>query len=160
MKKIPLTQGKYALVDDENFEELNKYKWCTYKHGNTFYATRGFLENGKSVSIKMHRLILKARKGETCDHINGNGLDNRRSNLRLCTQAENVRNTRKRHDNTSGYKGVVWHKYNKKFTARISIEKKRIELGSFDTAREAALAYNKAAKKHHGKFARLNSIQL
>lgn len=110
----------------------------------------------------LHRIITNAKKGETVDHKNGNSLDNTRSNLRICTQAENCRNQKRKITNTSGYKGVsifkAYAKYNKQFVAEITVNYKRISLGYFGTPEEAALAYNKAALEHHGEFAKLNEL--
>lgn len=150
---IPLTQGKSAMVDDEDYDWLNQWKW----HFAQGYASR----NSGSVlglrkAIRMHREILRTPKGMDTDHINGNTLDNRRKNLRICTRAQNNTNTRVRKDNTSGFRGVTWHTYTRKWEAQININGKHTHLGLFKTPEEAALAYDQEAKKHHGEFARLN----
>ena len=159
MKTIQLTQGKEAFVDDEDFERINKHKWTVLKKSNTFYARRTI--NGGSPSqrhIKMHREImgLTPKDGLVVDHINGNGLDNRKRNLRICTQFQNMKNTLKRPGKTSKYKGVYWRKERGKWQARITFQNKRIRLGHFEDESEAARAYDGAAKKYFGEFAKLN----
>jgi len=153
MKEIPLTQSKIAIVDDDMFEELSKHKW--YFEGR--YAARiSSLHLGKQKLIRMHRTICSTPDGMETDHINGDKLDNRRENLRICTRAENSRNKRKRAHNTSGYKGVYWYKQDKKWEAQIEIEGKNIHLGYFEDLLNAARAYDAAAIKLHGSFARTN----
>ena len=156
MKKIPLTRGKFALVDDEDFDELNKSRWYALKGKNTYYAEKKIRKRGVWTSIGMHRAILKIKKGLVCDHINGNGLDNRRVNLRICRQGENTWNSRRQSNNTSGYKGVYWHKHSKKWYSRITVNSKTKSLGYYDDKKEAAIAYDLAAKQYYGEFARLN----
>jgi hypothetical protein len=156
-KEIPLTQGKTAIVDDADYDWINQWKWIAHRDGKKWYADR--TENGLlgPKTIKMHRLILGNTSKET-DHINGNGLDNRRSNLRECSTSENQRNKSKRDSNTSGYKGVSFNKFAKKFHAQIRVNGRRIHLGYFRTAEEAAIAYDDAAKIYHGNFANVNGI--
>ena len=158
MKMIVLTRGKYALVDDDNYEWINQWKWCAAKWGNSYYAIRALRENGKQETVYMHRVILRAQHKHHCDHIDGDGLNNTVSNLRLCSRAENYINRRKYISNTSGYKGVSWYKPDSKWLARIGVGGKRIFLGYYDDKVDAARAYNDAAKNYHGKFAHLNTI--
>ena len=166
MKQIQLGGHKkgsrirgYAIVDDEDYEVLNAFKWYAMKHGNTFYAVRA-ISNGKGrqKTISVHREILKPKKGLLCDHVNHNGLDNRRENLRVCTHQENMYNMQiSRKNNTSGYKGVVFYKPYKKWCAQIRFQNKGKTLGYFSNPRDAARAYNEAALKYHGTFANLNT---
>ena len=159
VKEIQLTQGKVALVDDEDFEELNKYKWCAHKPGtaSTYYAMRAIsvIINGKRKQkmIDMHRQILGFPKG-MIDHINRNGLDNRKKNLRICTRSTNRLNSKIRKDNKSGFRGVCWYKQTKKWVAHIA--QPRITIGYFDDVIEAAKAYDKKAIELYGDFAQLN----
>lgn len=157
MREIQLTKGMVAIVDDEDFEELNKLKWCAYKNRNTFYAHKTMNVNGKITTVKMHRKILGLKDGRIkCDHIDGNGLNNQRSNLRICSNAENIRNSKKYSTNSSGFRGVSWSKSSKKWQSQIGHDGKMIPIGRFDDKKEAALAYDIAAKKYHGEFANLN----
>jgi len=149
-KLILLTQGKHAIVDDENYYWLNRWKWYAHKERNNFYAFRG------RDDIKMHRLIMGAKKGQQIDHRNRGGLDNRRYNLRFCTNAQNLQNARKRKNCSSQYKGVCWDKSKKKWIAYIGLNQKLLFLGRYDSEIEAANIYNKKAKKLFGEFERLN----
>jgi len=152
-KLIPLTQGQFAMVDDDMFDELMKYKWYANKyHSGDFYAKRALWEDNKRKKIIMHRVIMNAPKEMVIDHINHNTLDNRKDNLRLCTIAENSQNSRTPKNNTSGYKGVSWHKPTNKYRSKITVNKKIHYLGSFDCPKEAHKAYCTAAKKYHGEF--------
>lgn len=154
MKEIQLTKGKVAVVDNEDFEFLNKFKWCL----NGRYAARSTkLSDGSKGHILMHRLILLSRHGESTDHKNENKLDNRRSNIRRCTQTENNRNVSRRKDNTSGYKGV--HRSRNLWGTQISHNGVLLFLGRYKCKHEAAKAYNRAALKYHGEFANLNKIE-
>jgi hypothetical protein len=162
MKKIALTQGQFAIVDDEYFEELNKFSWCLYKDHNTCYAKRKLPAiDGKKITLAMHRYILGLTDSKIfVDHINGNGLDNRRENLRVCTNSENLRNRSKQKNNSSGFKGVSWHKASQKYSAQIkgiNINGKK-HLGLYVCPIQAAKAYNEAAIKYHGEFAQLNEL--
>lgn len=157
MKTIKLTRGKVAIVDDELFDYLNQWKWFCINNG---YAVRSTQNSaGKRCVIQMHRLILNTPKGLYTDHINGNKLDNRIQNLRVSSRAENMRNRFKFSNNKSGYKGVSWKKKNKKWVAQIKHENKVIYLGLFTSVIEAAQAYNSAAIKLQGSFAKLNIIE-
>jgi hypothetical protein len=158
IKKIPLTKGFFALVSKEDFDKLNKHKWSIFEREHTCYAQRGKTINGKQKTILMHREILGAKKGQICDHIDRNGLNNVRENLRICSCLENARNSKKQKNNTSGYKGVSWSKKQNKWLANISYMKRTINLGYFDDIERAAFAYNVAAKEIYGEFANLNII--
>lgn len=155
MKKILLKGDKYALVDDYDFEILKKYKWHI-TGGGTGYAGRhtGY---GNPIML-MHREILNLKKLEQCDHINGDSLDNRKENLRICKPSENYKNRRISINNTSGFKGAVWHKLNKKWMSQIMCDGKYIFLGYFKKKEDAAKAYNIAAGKYFGVFAKLNNL--
>lgn len=159
MKKIPLPHGLFAIVDDDDYQELSKYKW----HFNDGYAQRTVTrrKNGIKVNktIRMHRQILNAPPEKQVDHINRNRLDNRKANLRLCSGYENARNHGLRKDNTSGYVGVTYEKNNKKWVAKIRYRGERKHIGSFDCIHDAAKAYNEAALKYHGEYAFLNKIK-
>jgi hypothetical protein len=149
-KSIPLSRGLFALVDDEDYDFLMQWKWYAYPKSRTFYAGR-ILD-----SALMHRVITSAESGKVVDHRNNNGLDNQRQNLRVCTQAENARNTRPHKNNSSGYKGVTWHKGMGKWQAFITVGKQHIVLGYFVKPEDAALARDEAVKKHQGEFGYLN----
>lgn len=155
MKQIPLTQGYFALIDDTDFKLISKYSWTIHKkaHG-VCYAQRTVIKRGKSGSVYMHRSVKRAQKGQIVDHINGNGMDNRRANLRLCSQAANLQRGRIRSSNTSGFRGVS--KSNGKWKAQIAHERKNKHLGYFSTKEDAAKAYDTAAAKIFGKYAGLN----
>lgn len=158
MKMIPLTQGKMAIVDDSDYDYLNRYKWYTVKSLITYYAVRNIYSKNKQQQIRMHNIILGTPKGVEVDHVNGNGLDNRRSNLRFCNRSENNRSQRLRCDNTSGFKGVTFRSRVQKtvYVARIGVNKKIIHLGYHLTAETAARVYDLAALKHFGNFAMTN----
>jgi len=208
-RRIPLTQGKFAIVDPADFPHLAKYNWRLCTGNNTFYAERSIrLPTGRYSRILMHREVLslhalpvppvlsiaegskvegsrvEVSKGQlfenlplfsttqnskprtqnyhrclsdgyVIDHINRNGLDNRRSNLRFATIAQNAWNSRRR-KNRSGYKGVWYAKDKGRFRAAIWHNNKREYLGYFNSKIDAALEYDRAAKKYHGDFASLN----
>lgn len=152
MKTLPLSQGLEALVDDCDYPLISRWKWYAIKAHNTFYAVRNN-KVGPS-RIWMHRAVLKPKPGFITDHINGNGLDNRRSNLRHSTPSQNMWNRRRNKINTSGHKGVYFVPVSRRWRARICVNKKPINLGVFDTIPEAAAAYAAAAKTHFSSFAR------
>ena len=154
--KVPLTQGKYAIIDLEDFDLVSKWNWYTSKspNGLSFYAIAKVIgSNGKRVATMLHRLLMNAGDDDIIDHINGNPLDNRRCNLRFSTKAQNCRNAKVRVDNSSGYKGVCKHKSDGKWYAAISAGGVRTHLGSFPTPELAYEAYCKAALELHGEFA-------
>lgn len=156
MREIILTQGKVALVDDADYEYLNQWKWHAHKRGNTFYAVRKAPRvNGKQSAIQMHQMII-GNGIDSIDHRDGNGLNNTRANLRLATHQQNMFNKRIHKDNTSGLKGVSWHKPSDKWQAQIGVGGKQKYLGSFATPEEAGRAYDAAALEYHGEFAYLN----
>ncbi len=156
---IPLTQGKYAIVDPEDYHRLKKNKWYALQGPRTFYAVRS-LTNGQTAPRKnayMHHLVINIPPGRYCDHINRNGLDNRKANLRVATHTQNVWNRRKfKPYSRSRYKGIDWSKDMKRWRVRIRVNGKRIYLGSFKSETDAALEYDRAARKFHGEYASLN----
>lgn len=159
MKKIQLTQGQCALVDNEDYEKLCNFSWHASKRRDNFYAGRMTKkQDGEWATIYMAREILGVTdKNVFVDHINGNTLDNRKENLRKSTRAQNSRNRGVSKTNRSGYKGVV--KLGKYWRVSITNGDERHFLGSFNTSEEAARHYNKAAIEMHGEFARLNNVE-
>lgn len=153
-KEIPLTQNKFALVDDADYDWLMQWKWHAQHNGHNWYAARNQGKRPFRTIVQMHSVIAATPKGFDTDHIDGNGLNNQRDNLRVCTHAENRRNQGKQENNTSGYKGVVWDKG--KWRAEITVNRRKIRLGIFGDPEMAARAYDKAAKQYHGTFAKLN----
>jgi hypothetical protein len=157
MKTIPLTQGQIAKVSDKWYEELNQFKWyAKYDSGTkSFYATRNIPTLfRKQKMIYMHRVIAGTPDGMQCDHVDHDTLNNQDENLRNCTPTQNQCNRGKQVSNTSGFKGVSADRNN--WMARIQVNDKRLYLGTYPTREEAAHAYDEAAKKYHGEFARLN----
>lgn len=153
MKEIKLSRGQIALVDDEDFEAISKYKWALGKDGYAISSRR----KGKGLghlNFKMHRVVMNAQKGQIIDHANRNPLDNRKENLRFCTHSQNSANTNGSGRNTSGYHGVNFFNRPspKKWRASIAGEL----IGYYLDPRTAAFMYDQAAKKHFGEFARLN----
>lgn len=153
-----LKNGGRAIMDIDDYETLKKYPWQEDIKGRARCSIWN-KELRRQKGTLMYRLIMKAPKGMDVDHINHDVHDNRRCNLRLCSEAQNSRNLVGR-GGTSRYKGVVWHKKNKRWEAGIKVNYKRIYLGSFHTEEEAALAYNEGALKYHGQYARLNEVSL
>lgn len=163
MKSIALTKGRVAIVDDEDYEWLKEWKWHANGSGNKpqYAARRVFVGDGsrRSKVILMHHFIMPRIDGLYVDHANGNSLDNRRSNLRYCTMTENNHNLPAHRDGGSQYKGVCWSENKKRWRANICLNSKQTHLGYFDSEALAAAAYDEAAKRHYGKFARLNLAQ-
>lgn len=159
MRYIELTKGYHAKVDDEDFDRLSKFNWSLHsmtRRSKKLYAATHIPRSQEYIT--MHRLITGAQKGQSVDHINDDGLDNRKENLRVCSHAENLRNRGKNINNTSGFKGVEHKKIGKPWMARITVNYRSIYLGTFKDKLDAAMAYNVAALKYHGEFARLNVI--
>jgi hypothetical protein len=145
-------RGIEIQIDRDEVWRLKEYNWClNHRRGNKLYFIRH--TTGRNSSDQLHREIMNCPKGMVCDHINGDTLDNRKSNLRICTSIENCRNSKRPKNNTSGYKGVHWEKANKKWVAIIQINYKKIYLGLFDDRQKAHEAYCKAAVNYHGEFA-------
>jgi len=147
MKELPLTQSKFALVDDDDYPYLISFKWYAVRNGNAFYAMASVhSENGKRTTITMHRLIIKSPNGMVIDHIDGNGLNNQKSNLRIVTNRENFQNRHGKKEKTSKYPGVykTKSKTSKKWAAQIQIDGKIKYLGTFEIETDAAQAYKNA----------------
>jgi hypothetical protein len=154
MKYIKLSQGKRAKVDDEDYEELSKRKWsCNNGYAKSYFSYK----NGIQTYLWMHRVIMNAPKDKEVDHINCDKLDNRKENLRLCTRMENAKNRKVQKNNSSGCKGVYWSQ--KRWHARLAVDRKKIRLGCFDSMIDAVKAYDEAVLKYHGEFARTNIPQ-
>lgn len=167
MKEIQLTQGLVALVDDQDFETLNQWEWHAVKSKRTHYAERRMTVDGKKIHVSMHRFLTKAGSSVLVDHIDHNGLNNQRSNLRACSFAEN--NANKTGHGMSKYRGVSFKERRVKnkagnvvsyayWAVAIQINGKPKHLGYFKNEDDAALAYNKAAITVYGQFANLNVI--
>lgn len=161
-KTIPLTKNYSTIVDDEDYDWLSQWEWCALDSSATgvVYASRGQWNplSKKVEAIAMHRLILDAPSDITVDHRDGNGLNNRRSNLRLATRQQQAINRGIRLDNKSGYKGVYWLKTSEnkgKWRAQIKVDGKRLSLGLFNDIEEATKAYEKAAEKYYGEWRRI-----
>lgn len=156
MRRIALRNRErviaYTFVDDEDYEEMSKYRWCRDAYG---YAQTSVRINGKKRNLKMHRLIVNTPDGKDTDHINRNKLDNRRSNLRICTHQQNSFNLR-RPKRTSKYNGVSWDKSREKWYACIQRDGKTLGIGRFIKESDAARAYDNTARQIHGEFACLN----
>lgn len=152
-KMIKLTQGKYAIVDADMYEQLIKYKWHAIKKPNTYYAATSVrVCKGKQKNIFMHRLINETPDGFVTDHVDGNGLNNCKDNLRTATTNQNMHNQKPQENRTSKYKGVAWFKQSKKWNAQIKLNGKIEKLGLFDCEESARDAYIEASKKLHGEF--------
>ncbi len=166
MRTIQLTQGQVALVDDEDFEELSRFKWFAQwdRESRTYYARRQVRhEDGRQRAISMHRAVTGADPHQKVDHINHNGLDNRRGNLRTCTSSQNLRNMRKRGGCSSRYKGVYYADDTGRWRAYITEPRasgigRRRHLGYFNSEQDAAGAYDRAARELFGEFALLNGV--
>lgn len=168
-KVIPLTQGQVAIVDAEDYNYLMQWKWHATHYpndtnadrGSYYLAARSEYIHGKKVNITMHRQLMSLEKGDkrVVDHINGMPLDNRRScNLQIISIAENSHKQKLSKRSTSGYRGVTFRKTSSKWIARIGVLYKRIALGEFSTAEEAAEAYNEAALEYYGEYTQLNKV--
>lgn len=149
VKKIELTQGKHTLVDDEDYDFLNQWKWFAYKDRTTFYARRNIRENNKIKTILMHRIITNPEKGLVVDHINGNGLDNQRKNLRNVTRRQNSQNSQQK--TSSKYPGVYWNKRDKQWRVGINLNCKKMTLGAFRSEKKAFKVYRNAVHELTGE---------
>ncbi len=154
--EINLTKGKTALVDESDFDWLNQWKWTYNPRIN--YAYRRKTVDGKYTCIYMHRAITDAQSGQYVDHINRSGLDNRRENLRIGTQAQNIANSKLARNNTSGFRGVT--RLGNNWLAQLSTtrsgKRKNLRLGTYSSSVLAAIAYDKKARELYGDFAYQN----
>jgi len=168
MKQIPLSAGYIALVDDEDFERAAQFNWSALpqrspqtKEVTTVYAQRHVtLSDGRRGGERLHRFILEISDPKVVvDHRDGDGLNNQRSNLRVCNNTQNMMNLVRIRPHSSRFKGVYWNKALQKWHSRISIHGHRVHLGFFDSEEDAALRYNDAAVANFGEFARLNVLE-
>jgi len=162
MKTIALASGRgVALVDDDQFDRLTKFSWYLRPDSGNRYAQTTLYCRVDNVPRKftssMHRFVVDCPRGFEVDHINGDGLDNRASNLRLCSHGQNLANMR-RNRGGSRYRGVSWHGASGKWRAQLSVDGRRMSLGVYDCEADAAIAYNAAALNRYGEFANLNKI--
>ena len=153
MRRLHIEHGLCAVVDDRDYEWLRHFRWHLSRSGQRHYAVAG---TDVASGMPMHRMILKPPDNLSIDHINGNGLDNRRANLRLATQQQNMWNRRGKRNTSSRFKGVSWKTDQQKWYAAIYVDKQDLHLGRFDDEMEAARAYDAAAHEHFGGYARLN----
>lgn len=169
MKLIPLTGGIFSMVDDEDYERISELcSWYVFKHGRCFYARGGVydrefyvLHKKKRIKHKsIHREVMRLKDSKiSIDHIDGDGLNNQKSNLRICNQSQNMGNKSKKLNSSSRFKGVFLNE-KKKFIASIGFNGKTKRIGQYDSEIEAALAYNVAASFKYREFAKLNIISL
>lgn len=158
-KLIPLTRGQFATVDDEDFEFLSQWKWHALKQPKTYYAARNVKVDGKKITIWMHRLINSTPDDLLTDHINGNGLDNRRANLRSVTHQDNMINCARHARGISKYRGVSWHIRTNRWIAQITVDGRNRWLGSFLSEKAAHDAYVAArARLRAGKIIRTEEV--
>ena len=166
MPVIPLNKGLVTLVDPDDYEKFKHYKWYAHKTSyGTYMAARTYKENGKRKFQYLHRAIMNPPEGYVIDHINGDTLDNRKENLRICTRAENNCNmhrykSRKKAVRHSLFKGVYWDNHSNKWQAQIRVNKRTITIGRFESEQEAAWAYDFMALYYFGEFARPNFVKL
>jgi hypothetical protein len=152
--------NKFIRIDTDDLNKIKKFNWVIHPKDKKFYISTKMKIKGKQKNIQLHRFIMNIYNPNIfVDHKNGNTFDVRKSNLRFCNQYQNRHNSKIRKDNSSGYKGVYWHKNNNKWCCRIGCNNRKIFLGYFDNKIDAAKTYNKAALKYHGEFARINNCQ-
>lgn len=150
--RVPLTKGFEAIIDAADSALIEGFSWTAKISGKLVYAKRAQMIDGVYVGLAMHRVIAGAPEGVLVDHIDGNGLNNRRANLRFATVSQNLCNRGPQVNNTSGFKGVIWHKSAQKWSAQIKIGRKNKYLGLFDRALDAAHARQRASAEIHGAF--------
>lgn len=151
MASIEIAPGQSVLIDDDQYEEIAAHRWRAQKGKHTHYAAM----NG---GVLMHRLIMRATKGDIVDHVNGDGLDNRKENLRLCSNAENMMNARKIAGRSSRFKGVSWNKDRSQWYSTIEKDGKRKFLGGYKDEAVAAKQYDNAALRMFGSYAKTNEM--
>lgn len=154
-KRIKLTKGMFAIIDDEDFDVLSTLRWHAKKCGQHHYAASDFLGH----EVYMHRLVMNAAPGSLIDHKNQNTLDNRKSNLRDCRKHQNLANRGLQRNNTIGFKGVCFHEKTGTWNARVKFRGKNISIGYHRTPEEAARYYNLKAKELFGEFACFNKVE-
>lgn len=154
MKTIPLTKGAFAVVDDEDFDSLSKWKW--HLSANGYAARRTKKINGKSIMVYMHRVLMNLHYGDKqqVDHADMDKLNNCKSNLRFCNKSTNSMNRLVQPNNKSGFKGVFWSERKKRWHAKIALNKKQYHLGAYKSPEEAHEAYKAAAERLHKEFAK------
>ncbi len=159
---IAIIEGYEVLLDDSDYDRVVTRKWYKNKskedHGLFYLDTSIKNENGKWKNVSLQRFIMNCTDGKNVcvDHINGNTLDNRKQNLRVCSRTDNTRNMKLSKRNTTGYKGVAFYKRDSRWVARITVNRNRIHIGYYITPEEAAIAYDENAIRYFGEFARLN----
>jgi len=153
---IPLTKGETAIIDASDVDIVSGWNWSTWAIAGIAnkYAVR--VSSNPKKTILMHRAIMSAMHGMEVDHVNGNGLDNRKCNLRIATRSQNAMNSRIAKNNKSGIKGVYWNKKREKWIAKITCERREIYLGEYKKIDDAAEAYKNASAKFHAEFGRTN----
>jgi hypothetical protein len=151
---VTLTQGYEAIIDAADVLLVEGFNWSAHVNGHTVYGIRSKRNGTKNISILLHRAIMGDPNGMEIDHEDGDGLNNRKANLRMATRAENARNRRKNQNNTSGVKSVDWDPVRKKWRARIKVDGKIHYLGRYETIEMAKTAYVAASEKMHGEFGR------
>lgn len=156
-KEIPLTKGMITLVDDDWFDYLSQFSWYAKPNNNVSYAMRDVGARKSRVRVRMHRVIVGAKSGEFVDHIDGNGLNNQSANLRICTKSQNGHNRGPNKNNRAGYKGV--YRTTRGWVAKLMVNWANVVLGVYETAEDAAIAYNHGAKELIGEFAFFNKVE-
>ncbi len=151
---VPLTKGYEAVIDADDVDLVGKYNWCAILDGRSVYAFRRG-PSPERLTIRMHRFLMGDPDGLDIDHQDGDGLNNRRGNLRYATKSQNSQNQRLSKSSTSGLKGVCWHKARCKWRAAIRVNSKRTYLGHHDTIEAAYAAYVEASARLHGEFGRI-----
>lgn len=160
MKQIPLTRGHVALVDDADYETMSQHKWqvCVGQRGNVYAVRSITVSPGKQRTVYMHQRIMRPEPGYFVDHIDGNGLNNQRGNLRVCTHKQNCANRRPSHGKSSLFKGVSWVTRKQVWRAHIYVDGTTRWLGDYHSETDAARAYNRAATELYGEFALPNDV--